>query len=296
VIRCANPARSKSLSPCRYGAQKPPPRSSCSILVPHGLLVARDVPDLRTDVAVQADEFQRRLLDHAQDRLQGGAGREREAELLVLDAGRDLGVRVGVDAGRHPDHDLLAVRRQRAQLRDLVERVDDDPGDPVLQRGFQVLGGLHVAVHDDPLRREARGLGQREFPRRGHVEGQAFLRHPPVDLGAGQRLAREHDLRPRQGAPEGLRPGSDRPFVQDLARGAEPGRQLRGRESTDDQVLAGETRAVRPETVFQHRFGGASDAGQQLGECHASSTRLAEVRAQIPDETLTRVAATLTRS
>jgi len=62
---------------------------------------ARGVEDLRADVAVQADEFERvRVLQDASDGLGRRAAGEGEAEFLVLVRGGDELVGVGLDADR----------------------------------------------------------------------------------------------------------------------------------------------------------------------------------------------------
>ena len=74
------------------------------------------VEDLRPDVRVQPEQPQRRVREHARDRLGCNALREREPELLVLVRGGDVGVRVRLDADRHPQQhgrDRAALRGDR---------------------------------------------------------------------------------------------------------------------------------------------------------------------------------------
>ena len=70
-----------------------------------GHLEAAGVEDLRADVRVQPGELKLREREHPADRLVGGAGGEREAELLVVVRGGHELVRVRLDPGRHPDQD-----------------------------------------------------------------------------------------------------------------------------------------------------------------------------------------------
>ena len=69
-------------------------------------------------------------------RLEGVAGGDREAELLVLVRGGDVLVGVRLDAGGHPDHHPRRCSPARAvtvlEPLDLVEGVDDDPAHPGL--------------------------------------------------------------------------------------------------------------------------------------------------------------------
>ena len=71
-----------------------------AIILPDGLAVQRRVGDLRSDVTVQADQFQRWLVQDALHGRGGATACEGEAELLVVDTGRHRGVAVDVDARR----------------------------------------------------------------------------------------------------------------------------------------------------------------------------------------------------
>lgn len=162
----------------------------------HGGDVRLHGGDLRADVAVQADQFEVRLVEYPGDGVLRGAVRDRQAELLVLGTGTDLGVPAGRDAGHHPHHDLLAGTggRDRGQPGDLRGAVHDDAADSEAQRGAQVLGALRVAVHHDPLRREPGGDGERQLPGGAHVQAEALLLHPVRHRTAQERLRRVHDV------------------------------------------------------------------------------------------------------
>jgi len=219
---------------------------------------------------LQTDQPQAGRGQHLGDRLVGRARSQRETELLVLDAGRDGLVGVRVDAGRDPDQHRLRKRDQRGELLDLVERVDHDPPDPIGQCGLEVLGGFHVAVQHDPVGRETDRPRHREFTRRAHVERQALLGEPAQHRPARQRLARERDLRLRQRMSVGARPGPDLVLVEQRARGAEARGEVSQRNAGETQVAAVDrVRCGGPDPRRQPGLDRASDAGQQLRECHA---------------------------
>ena len=73
-------------------------------------LEACGVEDLRADVRVQPDQPQRGQLEDAAYGLLGGAGGERETELLVLVGGGDELVGVRLDADRNPHQHPLPMR------------------------------------------------------------------------------------------------------------------------------------------------------------------------------------------
>ncbi len=211
-----------------------------------------------------------RVTQHLGDGLVGGAGGEREAELLVLDAGRDGLVGVRVDSRRDADQHRLREGDQRGQLVDLVERVDHDPADPVGQRGLEVLGGFHVAVQHDPLGREADRPRDREFTGRAHVQRQALLGQPAQHCLARQRLARERDLRAGQRLSVGTGAPAHLVLVEQRARGAEARGQMRHRDAREAQVTAVDGAGRRgPDPRRQPGLDSGAKAGQQLRESHA---------------------------
>ena len=77
---------------------------------------------------------------------------------------------------------------------DLVERVDDDPRDPVTQRRLDLVDALVVAVHADEVTGNAGADGDGKLPTGTDVEVQSLLEHPPGDLGAEEGLARVEDV------------------------------------------------------------------------------------------------------
>ena len=95
----------------------------------------------------------------------GRQRRQRNAELRVLLAGRDLLVGVGLDPRRHPQQDALAATGgEPLEAVDLVEGVDDQVADAGVERLQQLRLGLVVAVHVDALRVEAGAQRQCSSP------------------------------------------------------------------------------------------------------------------------------------
>ena len=82
-----------------------------------GHLEARGVEDLAADVGVQAEQLQARGGDHTAYGLEGVAGGDREAELLVLVGGGDVLVGVGLDARPSPAPSPAGVRPRLAVTR-----------------------------------------------------------------------------------------------------------------------------------------------------------------------------------
>ena len=118
-----------------------------------------------------------------------GSVAQRNAELRVLLAGRDLLVGVGPDPGRDPDQDpLAAAGAEPFEPLDLVERVDDHVADAGLERLLQLGLGLVVAVHVDPLRLEPAAQRQVQLAAGGDVAGEPLLGEQPVGGGAASAL------------------------------------------------------------------------------------------------------------
>ena len=130
-----------------------------------------EVEDLRSDVAVQTDD-----LDALRDRGRGAPARATssigDAELVGLQACRDVRVAPRVDVGVHADGDPragLALARQRVDPLDLAGRLHVDRPDAELDR-LRQLGGRLADAGEDDLRRDEPGA-QRD-----------------VDLTAGVRI------------------------------------------------------------------------------------------------------------
>ncbi len=122
-----------------------------------GDLEARDVEDLRADVAVQSDEAQVVGGEDPSHRVHCGAAGQREAELLFLVRGRDelVGVRLDADGDAHQNV-LNDTRRagDGVEALDLGHRVQHDVADAGLDGGGQLVDGFVVAVQGDSLGRE----------------------------------------------------------------------------------------------------------------------------------------------
>jgi hypothetical protein len=110
---------------------------------PYGGHIGLDAGDLGAQVAVQAGQFEPRLVQDPGDGVLGVAVVDGQAELLVLGAGADLLVAAGADAGHDPDHHLLMAvgPDRRGQPGDLRRAVDDDTAHPEAQGGAQIARG-----------------------------------------------------------------------------------------------------------------------------------------------------------
>ena len=212
-----------------YAMPKPPPRSSSEIATPcsewiragqlehppGGHLEAAGVEDLRADVRVQPGELERGQRQHPPDRLVGGAGREREAELLVVVRGRHELVGVRLDPGRHPDQDPRPDAGQVGVVGepgDLLERVDHDVPHPGRHRLLDLGRQLVVAVQRDQRRVHPGRQRHRQLAAGADVHPEALVGHPAEHRAGAERLGRVGDVRVR---PERLRrthgPGCARP-------------------------------------------------------------------------------------
>ena len=112
---------------------------------------------------------------------------ERHAELVDLEAGRNMrmapGVDVGVDANRHARHEPRP-HRQRLDALELAGRFDVDRLQPERHRAFELGVRLADAGEDDVARRETGLAGQLDFPNRVRVGPGAQLAEQARD---GQR-------------------------------------------------------------------------------------------------------------
>ena len=117
-----------------------------------GFAVQGGVSDLRADVAVQPDQIQDRMRQHALYRVGSVALGEGESEFLVADAGGDRAVPVDVDVRGHPNEHPLALARQAREIGDLDGRIQHDAADADPRRVAQLVGGFRVAMHDDAVR------------------------------------------------------------------------------------------------------------------------------------------------
>jgi len=105
----------------------------------------------------------------------------------------------------------LALRDQPAEALDLVEVVDHDQPDAVSQGHAQLGLGLGVAVHHDPLRREAGRQREVQLAAGGGIAPEPLAGEQRQHGGAREGLGGEHDVhvrvQPPGGACEGPRAG-----------------------------------------------------------------------------------------
>jgi hypothetical protein len=158
----------------------------------HGAPKRIELQELGADVHVDPSQAQALGRSDAihDDRRVG----EREAELRVGLAGRDVVVGVAADVGRDADHHGLRPLRQVLQRRELVGVVDDDRPHACLDSLLQLARGLGVAVQDDPLRRDPGAHRDRKLAAGGDVRADALLSQDADDRGAGERLGREGEM------------------------------------------------------------------------------------------------------
>ena len=97
----------------------------------------------------------------------------RQAELRLLVRRLDRAVRDGLDPRRQADEDTPHTRGGR-RLR-LAGRVEDDERSGLRSRA-QLLRRLVVAVEDEPLARDPRGLCEGELAERGDIGAGSLLR------------------------------------------------------------------------------------------------------------------------
>ena len=150
------------------------------------------IGDLRSDVTVQSDQLQKRLVQNTFHRLGGVTACEGEAELLVVDPGRHRGMAVDVDVGCHSDQHSLRPLHFAGQVCDLHQRVDDDAADAHLGGVVELVEGLGVAVHDDSRRIDASRERGRQLTAGAHVNARTLLGHPARDVRRQQRLGGIH--------------------------------------------------------------------------------------------------------
>ncbi len=173
-------------SPSTYATPRPPPTDSSGS--PSGFENCRQDLDglaervetehLGTDVGVDADQIDGRRSQRPLDGGRGHTGRHGEPELRVVLTGGDELVRVGFDAGRHPQQHRRHLTRggmDGFDAVDLVEAVDDDAGDAGVERCGQLGHRLVVAVHHQVRARDAGRQRDGEFAAGGHVEMHALF-------------------------------------------------------------------------------------------------------------------------
>ena len=162
---------------------------------------------------------------------------------------------------RGPD---AALAGQRGQPVDLVERVDDDPAHPGVERPGQLGDRLVVAVEADPLRRHPGGQRDGQLAAGADVEVQALLGDDPDHRPAEERLAGVVDVGVRRRPPGS--PGS-----------APAGRPRRGR-TPGCRTRAASSRTSRP--ADGQRAVGAARRRVRGHSCGTSALTSSGVRSQ----------------
>ena len=170
-------------------------------------------------------------------------------------AGSNRLVCVRVDAERDADEHPLDARGPRTV--ELIGCVEDD--ERVAGRS-ELLVGLVVPVHDEPVRRDAGLAGEGELPKRRHVGADAFL---------GQE-AEDADVRER------LRPVDDERLGSCLAiRACLRANRLLAVDDERSAVLLGEV--GRPEAA-EHQLAGLVDRSGVREELEHDASDSAQVR------------------
>ncbi len=150
--------------------------------------------DLRADVAVESEEVERGVGPDACDSVDGVL--ERQAELLILVGGREVLVRVGVDAAVDAQAHRLdppGALGRRGDAVDLGEAVEHDGADPDTHRSLDLRDRLVVAVEAQLGRIGSGGECDGELSAAADVDAEALRGHPPRDLGREERLPRVVD-------------------------------------------------------------------------------------------------------
>jgi hypothetical protein len=119
--------------------------------------------------------------------------------------GRDKLVGVRLDPHCHPDQHFGAHPRglrQEPETGDLGERVHHHPSNPGVQCRRKLRRRLVVAVHQDPLGREAGAQGDLKLATGGHIQTQTLLGDPGCDRHREESLGRVVDVAAGECRPE----------------------------------------------------------------------------------------------
>jgi hypothetical protein len=128
---------------------------------------------------------------------------------------------VRVDPRGDLEQDPLRAIGHGRKLRDLIRRVDDEPADSVVNGTQQLARRPAVAVHQDPLGREADRSRHDELPFGADTQGQAFLGNPASHRAAPERLGGVGDLMQALGLGVLAAAGPDVLLVDHVRRGTE---------------------------------------------------------------------------
>ena len=197
----------------------------------------------RTQVEVQPPQVQvgsgKRLLD----RPFGVTRLDREAEFGIDDAGGRVGVRVRIDARRHPHQDVLrfaGVGADVLQQVQLVKAVDHDPAYSGAHRLLELGGRLVVPVEIHLVQRHIPGHRHGQLTSRHHVQAQSLLRENSRQRRIDVRLGSVHRLcvgvPRRECVPELLALGTQSRLVENVQRRAVFLHQVDGVAAADGEV------------------------------------------------------------
>jgi hypothetical protein len=180
---------------------------------------------------------------------------DRNAELRLPAAGCQRRMRGRLDPWADAEQHRRPAPREPFDAVDVVEAVDDDVGDPGIERRLDVLVGLGVAMHDDRGRIGTGSQGQPELPGSDYIAAQAVRRQDPDHRHRRIGLDREAD--PAIAMPAGERvlvlrgPVPQSLLVENVGGRAELLGYLGEQATTDPQVVAvdrgrlGQQRQVR---------------------------------------------------
>ncbi len=190
------------------------------------------------------------MLERGREAQRLDRGGRRQAELRPGVAGRDLAVRIRLDAGRDPHEHRSGVRPAAAASASIwassADVVDHHQAGPRGDRRGHVRVGLVVAVHDQPVAGHPRGQCEGELTLRGDVHPQPLLDEHPQHGHRHLRLAGERrpggaGVRP-QAVAIGPGPRPQRDLVVDVERRAVAGGEVAERHAADGQAAVGDRR------------------------------------------------------
>jgi hypothetical protein len=200
------------------------------------------VEELRADVHVQARHVEAGVAGAA-DRLERGVLRQPELRAVVRRP--DRLVRVGLDPGRdaheHPSHS------GRGCALDLLQRVEYDESGTCLRGGSQLVVALVVAVHHDPLGRDAGPERELELAEAGHIRAEPLVGKQAQQRGVREGLGPVGDERARRGAAVRGRLLAQRGLAVDEERRPVLVRQLGGADAAERELASGDRGARREE-------------------------------------------------
>ena len=179
-------------------------------------VVEGGVGDLRSDMAMQSDQVQQRLAEHAFYGFRGMPTGQREAELLIRHPGGHGGMPVDVDIGGDAEQDLLRPACLARQVGDFHQRVHHHPTDADRRRVTQLVERFRVTVQHDSGRVEPAGEGGRQLAAGAHIDSEVLLCDPARDRRCQQRLRGIQDLGLGHGRPVLPHPMAEIRLVEDI--------------------------------------------------------------------------------